>query len=339
MARFHAILLALCMLIGASSLQAHEARPALLDIRQTAPTSYVIVWKRPMLGDVGIHLRPRLSNGWLDQQPRERYAAGSFMIERWQIDDADPLALKQARLEVDGLQGTITDVFVRATFQDGRRIEGVLRGEEPEFRFGIAQADGSDPLRFLKLGMHHILSGPDHLLFVLGLLLLSGGGWKLVTTISGFTLAHSITLTIATVWRLDLPLSLIDMLVALSILSLAPELIRAQRGGTSLTLRRPMIPAFIFGLLHGLGFASGLTSLDFDRASLFGALLQFNLGVEIGQLVFVGGVLAIIYLFRRAAQMTRFRLPRAAAQMPAYFIGIAGATWLFQCAAAVAAGR
>jgi hypothetical protein len=187
----------------------------------------------------------------------------------------------------------------------------------------------------VTLGVHHILIGPDHLLFVLGLLLLAKGGWKLVQTISGFTLAHSLTLGIATLWRLDLPVSMLNMLVALSILFLALELMRARRGAVSVSVRRPMIPAFGFGLLHGLAFATGLSSLDLQGAALIGALLQFNVGVEVGQLAFVAVVLACL----RALRGLQIQWPSAAVLAPIYLIGIAGAAWMFQCGVAVWAGQ
>ena len=288
-----------------------------------------------MMGEFGFHLKPRLSTGWLDGAPRDRYAAGSFLIESWEIDDNRPNPLDHARLTVDGLRGTLTDVFVRATFQDGRRIEGLLRAEDHGFAFGGHDRGDGDRWRYLKLGFDHILGGADHLLFVLGLLIIAGGGWQLVRTISGFTLGHSITLAIATIWRLDLPMSLLNMLVALSILFLAPEILRARQGRTSLTLRQPMIPAFGFGLLHGLGFASGLTSLDLAPSALAQALLLFNLGVEIGQLAFVALILALLRAFR----MMEMKWPRILSLTPSWLIGVAGATWLFHYGAAVLEGR
>jgi hypothetical protein len=164
--------------------------------------------------------------------------------------------------------------------------------------------------------------------------MIARGGWSLIRAISGFTLAHSITLAIATIWRLDLPVSLLNMLVALSIVFLALELMRARRSGTSLSLREPMIPAFAFGLLHGLAFATGLAALDLAGVDLFRALLQFNLGVEIGQLAFVGAVITLGYALR----VKQIEWPRALAHAPVYAIGIAGAAWMFQSGAAVLVG-
>jgi hypothetical protein len=335
MPRWPAMLAVLCALAPLGVSSAHEVRPAMLDIRQLAPSGYSIVWKRPALGDISTHLSPRLSNGWLDPPPRDQYSSGSFLIERWSVTDAPARALDQANLRIEGLQGTLIDVLVRVTFLDGRRIEAIVRPEHPIFAFDIAQANGADRWQFMRLGMQHILTGPDHLLFVLGLLLIAQGGWLLVRAISGFTVAHSITLAIATLWRIDLPVSLLNMLVALSIVFLALELMRSRRGGTSLSLREPMIPAFAFGLLHGLAFATALATLDFEGVDLFRALLQFNVGVEIGQLAFVGAVITLVQVLR----LKKIEWPQAVALAPVYAIGIAGAAWMYQCGAAVLAGQ
>jgi HupE / UreJ protein len=334
-ARRHAILVALSALLMTGAVAAHEVRPALLEIRQTGQSDYIVLWKRPMAGDLGVHLVPRLSTGWLDQPSRDRYAAGSFLIESWTVTDAQPRALQQATLSVEGLQGTLMDVFVRASFLDGHRIETIMRAQQPQYRFEGPRSNGADRWQFLKLGIQHILTGPDHLLFVLGLLMIANWGWPLIKTISGFTLAHSITLAIATLWRLDLPVSMMNMLVALSILFLACELIRARAGGTSIALRKPMVPAFAFGLLHGLAFATGLSSLELNGAALFGALLEFNVGVEIGQLAFVSAIVLLL----RALRMTQIRWPQKVGAMPAYLLGIAGSAWMFQYGVAVWEGQ
>ena len=197
-------------------------------------------------------------------------------------------------------------------FPDGRRLESIVRAANPQLQIEGPHAPSAGRWQFLTLGIHHILTGPDHLLFVLGLLMMARGGWMLLKTISGFTLAHSLTLAIATVWRLDLPVAMLNMFVALSIVFLALELMRARNGGTSLSLRRPMIPAFYFGLLHGLAFATGLSSLDLRGSALLGALLQFNVGVELGQLAFVAVILALL----RALRGMKIQWPSAAMLTP-----------------------
>jgi hypothetical protein len=160
----------------------------------------------------------------------------------------------------------------------------------------------------------------------LGLLLIVRDRWMLLKTVSSFTLAHSLTLALATFGLIQLPTPLLNALIALSILFIAPEVVRAQRGGTSLTIRHPWVVAFLFGLLHGMGFASGLTSLGLERGALLAALVLFNIGVEIGQLAFI----ALVFALKRSFRLMEWRWPAAVAAAPTYAIGILGASWTIQ---------
>jgi hypothetical protein len=176
---------------------------------------------------------------------------------------------------------------------------------------------------FLRLGIEHILTGVDHLLFVLGLLLIVRGRWMLLKTITAFTVAHSITLAVATFGWANAPAPPLNVAIALSILFLGPEMIRARRGETSLAVLYPWVVAFAFGLLHGFGFASGLIALGLPRTEIPLALLFFNLGVEVGQLIFVG----LILLLMRSFRLLEIRWPAWSAWLPAYVVGSLGAYW------------
>jgi hypothetical protein len=176
---------------------------------------------------------------------------------------------------------------------------------------------------YLQLGLEHILTGLDHLLFVLGLVLIVPDRWMLLKTVSAFTLAHSITLGVATFFQVAPAPALLNTLIALSILFLGPEIVRYQRGGTSLTLRHPWVVAFCFGLLHGFGFAGGLLSLGLPRGEIPLALLMFNVGVEIGQIAFIVLILAL----ERAFRLMEIRWPRPLAALPTYMVGVPGAYW------------
>jgi hydrogenase/urease accessory protein HupE len=303
---------------------AHESRPASLEIDQAASGAVHVVWKRPMQGDMVLHLIPHLSSGWLERDPDDAYASGDYMISSWTIARPDrPLAGQT--LAVEGLAGTITDALVRIRYSDGKGQAGVLRGAAPELKLGDESSVGTTGrFKFVKLGVEHILTGPDHLLFVLGLILIVGARHRLLVTVTGFTLGHTVTLITASLLRLDLPLPLIDLLIALSILFLGPEVLRAARGERSLTTDRPYIVAFCFGLLHGLGFASGMSGIGLRGVELVTALLQFNVGVELGQLAFVFVALGVIHLLKAAP----VRWPQMALRAPAYLVGIAGATWM-----------
>jgi hypothetical protein len=325
-----ALVLALaCSLLGARGALAHEVRPAYLEIDQTGPSTYTAIWKQPVMGDVAIHLVPHLSNGWLEQPPADQYATGGFLIRQWTVRAQGTAPLEGRTVSIEGLQDTITDVFVRVRLKNGEGVDTIVRPEAPQFRIDLKAGAPTAVSAFLLLGIEHILTGPDHLLFVLGLLLIVRDRWTLLKTVTAFTVAHSLTLAAATLGHIQLSTPLLNALIALSILFVAPEAIRAARGGTSLTIRYPWIVAFAFGLLHGMGFANGLSTLGLEKGALVGALALFNVGVEIGQLAFLGVVLALIRSFRLMA----LSWPRPVAALPAYAIGALGAMWTFQYSA------
>ncbi len=316
----------LTLLWAAQPASAHEVRPAFLEIDQTGPAAYSVTWKQPTMGDVGIHLVPHLSNGWLERPPSDQYAAAGFLIKTWKIAGAGPAPLDGQTVRIEGLEDTITDVFVRLNLSNSQKLDTVIRPEAPSLKIGFVDGSAMSAAGFVLLGIQHILTGPDHLLFVLGLLLLVRDRWMLLKTVSAFTLAHSLTLAAASFGLISLPLPLLNALIALSILFLAPEILRAQQGGTSLTIRQPWIVAFAFGLLHGMGFASGLTSLGLTGTALLTPLVLFNVGVEIGQLAFIALVLGM----RRSFRLMAIGWPKPVALGPTYAIGILGAMWAFQ---------
>ena len=307
---------------------AHEVRPALLQIEQTEPARFEIVWKQPTVGDMAIHLEPHLSAGWLDAPPMDQYIADGFYIRKWGVA-APPSQLEGQTLRIEGLEDTITDVVVRIRLRNGEASQTILRPDETSYRIPTQESAPSGVFTFLVAGVRHILSGPDHLLFLLGLLLLVKNRWMLLKTITAFTAAHSMTLALAAVTAVHLWNPMIDALIALSIVAVATEAIRAQRGETSLAVRHPWAVAFVFGLLHGLGFASGLTTLGLDHAGSVGALVLFNLGVEIGQLTFVMAALALLEALRRAP----IPWPRPAVLAPSYAVGAMGVFWALRCCA------
>jgi hypothetical protein len=330
MRRWLAGLLLLLALTGASAAAAHEVRPAYLEIDQLPAGAYTVTWKQPVVGQMALHLAPHLSGGWLEARPTEQYASAGFLIRGWKIRGQGADALEGQTVSIEGLKDTIPDVFVRIRTADGRTLDTILHPEEPSFRVALHVGQAARLSAFLRLGIEHILTGPDHLLFVLGLILMVRNRWALLKTVSAFTLAHSLTLAAAVLGWISLPSQLIDALIALSILFVAPEALRAQRGETSLAIRFPWVVAFCFGLLHGLGFASGLVTLGLDRAALAAALVLFNLGVEVGQLTFIAAVLLSLAALRRLP----LRWPRPALLAPSYLIGTCGAAWALQNASA-----
>jgi hydrogenase/urease accessory protein HupE len=325
-------LLALGGLLPRTS-SAHEVRPAYLEITE-APSHHVsVLWKQPAQGEVAVRLNPHLSSGWLDATQPELSATPSFVVKRWRDIAPGSATLTGQVLTIEGLESSITDVLVKVTFADGTHLERVVKPKNPSL---VVQAGGAKAPRvpaYLSLGIEHILLGFDHLLFVLGLVLLVKGQGRLVRTITAFTLAHSITLTCATLGWVHVQPAVVEAIIALSILFLALELVRAARGDEGITTRRPWLVAFSFGLLHGFGFARALSEVGLPQDDVPLALVLFNSGVEIGQLLFVAGVLSLLALVPRLH--LRFPIPSRVA--PAYAIGVCAAYWLIERLVAIAA--
>ena len=305
---------------------AHEVRPALIQISEAADGAYDVVWKQPMVGDMTIHMVPHLSSGSIDKPPTDETASPGFVVRRWHVSGGS--RLDGQTLTVEGLQQTVTDVLMRVTTADGKVVTDVLRPANPARRLLLAGPTGLRVPAYLTLGIEHILTGADHLMFVLGLLLLVGPNWRLVKAVSAFTAAHSITLALAALGFVHFPSAMIEALVALSIVFVASELVPVPGRPESLTRRHPWLIAFSFGLLHGLAFAGALAEVGLPKGSEPMALLLFNVGVEIGQLMFIGVALAAIWLLRRVRAWFAFDTSFFARVAPAYVIGCCAAYWL-----------
>ncbi len=190
--------------------------------------------------------------------------------------------------------------------------------------------------RYTVLGIEHILEGLDHLLFVLALLFVVSNNWKLVQTITAFTVAHSITLGLATLGYINMPSAPVEAAIALSIVFLCVEIVRARRGKKGLTFSYPWVVAFSFGLLHGLGFAGALADIGLPPDEIPLALLFFNVGVEIGQLIFVFAVLAVLAVLRYAAGITRESKAFVAGERAlVYGVGVLASYWLLERSAGI----
>ena len=304
---------------------AHESRPAYLEIEETTPGQYTVNWRTPEKDGMRLPVVLQLPGDAKDlKDPVIMGLADSRLERRW--IDAGPEGLGGKRIGFPGLQYTITDVVVKVKLLDGRSWMVIARPSEPWVTIEASPDTLSLVGDFLRQGMVHILSGPDHLLFVLGLLLLVRTGWMLVKTVTAFTIAHSITLAAATLGYVQPPGPPIEAAIALSIVFLGLEIIKARRGWTSFSIRHPWVVAFAFGLLHGFGFASALSHAGLPPGDVPLALLFFNIGVELGQLAFVATVLLLIHASRTFLK----RLPPRADLLPAYAIGSLGAFWLIQ---------
>jgi len=309
---------------AAAAASAHETRPGFLELREGEPGVYELLWKRPTGGEVEIRIAPVVPDGCRFAAPDRQQLTPGAEIVRGRLSCDGGLAGKTLR--IGGLETTITDVLVRVHHADGRLESHLLRPATPDVTLGAKTSGLERSLSYLRLGVQHILLGVDHLLFVLGLLLIVGDRWTLVKTITSFTVAHSLTLAIATLGYASAPLPPLNAAIALSILFLGPEVVRVERGGTSFTIRHPWVVAFAFGLLHGFGFASGLSAMGLPKAEIPLALLLFNVGVELGQVAFVLLVVAL----ERAFRTLEIRWPRWAEALPGYAVGSLGAFWAIQ---------
>ncbi len=318
--------LAFAVLVHAPGAWAHESRPAYLEISETAPGRYDVLWRTPVLSGMRLPVVLRLPDDVRDVTEPTMHELSDSLVERRVIAAGDDDGLASKRVEFVGLQATITDVLVRVRLRDGRQTTTLVHPSQPWVEVASSRGPLAVAAGYLTAGIHHILLGVDHLLFVLGLLLIVKDRWMLVKTVSAFTGAHSITLGIATLGYASVPAPPLNAAIALSILFLGAEIVRSWRGETSLTIRRPWVVAFAFGLLHGFGFASGLTTMGLPHAEIPLALLCFNAGVEAGQLLFV----MLVLLLERAFRVLEVRWPRVIEALPAYTVGSLGAYWTIQ---------
>ena len=253
------------------------------------------------------------------------------MVKQWTIVCAG--GLKDVEVAIEGLQHTLTDVLVRVTHSGGSTQTVRLAPDNIVFTVSGEPSTLEVITTYMSLGIEHILLGVDHLLFVFALLLIVQGWRRLVGTITAFTVAHSITLAAATLGYVNVPQAPVEAVIALSILFLATEIIHMLQGRTGLAQRYPWLVAFIFGLLHGFGFAGALTEIGLPPSDIPLALLFFNVGVEVGQLIFVAGVLLIGMILRRLISQPM----RWVETVITYMIGGIAAFWTIERVAAFAA--
>ena len=313
----------LCVILATSALfqtaAAHEVNPAYLELQETGEQSFVVTWKQPLKDGKRLRLVPVFPEDCTQSDPVPRLA-GAAIIETSRLT----CDLRAGELRIDGLQRTLTDVFVRIEHQDGELVSVLLRPNAASMALDQPR-NGAPLFAYFSLGVEHIIFGYDHLLFVLGLCLLVRAR-NLFQTITAFTVAHSITLALATLSNITLPGPPVEAVIAVSLVLLAREALTLQAGGETLTARMPWLVAFGFGLIHGFGFAGALSEIGLPQDQEAWALLLFNLGVEVGQVGFVLCVFAASWLAVKAIRSSE-QVIRVAA---AYCVGIAGTYWAIE---------
>lgn len=316
----------LAMVPGAG---AHEVRPAYLELRQTDPDIYNVLWKVPGRGDemrLGVYVG--LPEGSTNlSQPHGVFIGGAY-IERWMVKRTG--GLTGATIHIAGLSETTIDVFVRVERLDGTTQIARLPPSSPSFVVEAAPSKTHKIRTYLWLGVEHILSGVDHLLFVLALLIITRGSWRLLKTVTAFTAAHSITLSLATLGFVQAPPGPVEAVIALSIVFVAAEIVNSRQGRPGLTERAPWVVAFTFGLLHGFGFAGALSEIGLPHHDIPLALVSFNVGVEVGQLLFIASAFAAVAVARHARRRVALPQPTWAWRVPPYAIGSVAAFWVIQ---------
>jgi hydrogenase/urease accessory protein HupE len=324
--RARAFLLGVALLLGSASVaRAHPLAPALLQIDEHEDGTADVAWKTPLMRVRGSHAEPELPANCRQLEKPVATEGTDSVTFRWRIDcGADGLA--GHTIAVRGLETSKTDALVRVSLADGRLVRGVVRAFSPTLEIPLSERPPSVFGGYLQLGFDHILEGVDHLLFVFGLLLLATSTRLLVETITAFTVGHSVTLTLAAFGLADVPQAPVEVLIAASIFVLAIELAHGRENPEqqSLLRRYPWLMAFLFGLLHGLGFAGALRAIGLPEGDLPLALLSFNIGIELGQLTFVAAVLAAGYLLRRVLA----RRPAWSEWVPIYAMGCLSAYWV-----------
>jgi hypothetical protein len=309
---------------------AHEVRPGYIEIQEKSADRFQISWKQPVRDGrqqvAGLGLRPVFpTNCQRDGQSTMRRRPGA-LVETFGLVCTGGL-LGQS-IGIEGLQKTITDVFVKLTLQNGATTNLRLTSEKPFQKFS---GGGTGLGAYFGMGVEHLLFGFDHILFVLGLVMLVQGWRRLALVITGFTLAHSLTLGLAVLGSVRVSSAIVELIIALSILFVAMELSRAPQNRSVLASRYPQAVAFVFGLLHGFGFAGVLAEIGLPRDAALPALALFNIGLEVGQLLVVGVALLIgsrLVVVLNEERPTHPRLVALATQAPIMVLGSLSVYWL-----------
>ena len=320
---FRTISLFLVSLLITLSSYGHEVRPSYLELVQQNEDSYAVLWKVPAKGDLRLGLDVIFDESVENiTHPVERFSAGSY-TKRWRIRQAN--ALVNTSIYIEGLDSTLTEALVRIEHLDGSVQISRLMPDNPSVLVEATPTATQVAKTYTALGIKHIWAGIDHLLFLVCLLLIAGTGKRILITITGFTAAHSITLVLSALNIVHVNIAAVEAIIALSIVFLAIEIAKGKRN--SLTWQYPISVSTSFGLLHGFGFAAVLNEIGLPQTELAVGLLFFNAGVEIGQILFVTGIILLV----RVLILVKINLLAPLLHKPvAYSIGSLASFWLIE---------
>lgn len=302
----------------------HEIRPAYLQIIQTTESSYEVYWKVPSMGDAVPKIHPLFPPFFTVEELKRPNQIPGSVIYSYLISSEK--SLQGNILTIEGLNKTLIDALVTVTYLNGEKVTMMLQPDKDSIIIP-GETSAYDVIKtYSILGVEHILEGIDHLLFVLALLLITVGFKKLIKTVTAFTIAHSITLSLSSLGYLGLPGPPVEAVIALSIVFLAVELVKYYQGEEGLTSKYPWVVAFTFGLLHGFGFAGALADIGLPQTEIPLALLFFNVGVEVGQILFILVVLGFIFIMKRIKK----NWPNWIQKVTPYAIGSIASFWLIE---------
>src|SRR5579862_3145192 len=314
--------LAAWLAIIACLAQAHEVRPALLQLTERGDGRFDVLWKEPASGGAVLRLNPEISGGLLERSPDRILLRDDSRTSVWFA-----VALgDEATVRIKGLGDTITSVLLLVRRTKGEETQRVLRPHEDNVVLQVRKR-GAAVSAYFGMGVEHIWTGADHLAFVLGLVLLAKGYGAMFKAVTAFTVGHSITLAAATLNLIAVEATRIEVFVALSVVYIYVELAHQWRWERSAMAVNPWPFAFAFGLLHGTAFAGALAEIGLPPEAVPQALFSFNAGVEFGQLIFIALAICIGSALRRVGGIR----PRPARWAVPYVSGSFAAAWLCEC--------
>ena len=323
MKAFFRLVLTIIALAGALPAQADELRPGYLELTQQTQSEWKLVWKAPILGGLATRAEPLLPD-FCQLKLETPRLSGPAVVATGKVSCSKPL--EGATVGLKGMEPGSTDALLRVA-PLGRPVQTERLIPDNSSYTVSTVPDGWQVARtYFVIGVEHILAGFDHLLFVIALVLLLQRGRPVVAAATAFTLAHSLTLAGTTLGLFGLPQAPVEATIALSIVFLAVEIVKASPGELRLSERLPWVVAFLFGLLHGFGFAGALREIGLPETDVPVALLTFNLGVEAGQLVIIAATLAVLGALARFAPTAR----RPAVIASTYAIGAVASFWFIE---------
>jgi len=304
--------------VSASNANAHEVRPAFLNLNETAQGEFSVLWKQPVIDGKRLKITPTFPPDCAATEPRFS-RTGNTVTERWYLT----CTLTDGEIILEGLERTLTDVFVEINYLSEAPLSALIKPENPRLELGGPKASAAK--QYLWIGVEHIIYGWDHLLFVIGLTLLVARR-QIFGVATAFTLAHSITLAMAALGGVSLPSRPVEILIAASIVLLAIEIIRKVKGRLSLGARKPYLISFLIGLIHGCGFAGALSEIGLPKGTELLALLLFNVGVELGQFAIIALVVAALFLIGKSS----LKYLRRSELIISYIIGAVAMFWVIE---------